>query len=395
MKKSSILLITAIMVISVTRLHAQPIQSPALYSPSAGGARILFGQGNTASSPAIGFYSTAFGSWSDGGGGNGIFRPLANIMAFATSSVERMRISPGGNVGIGTLSQSLVHRLQVDGGNVLIRGKANFAANNDEAYLFLGDQNHYIKSTFGSGITINSRNVSNGIFLQQSTGNVGINTSAPLHKLHVQDGAVMISGAVPGAGGPMILFSDNIAANAYPNGRWGVEYMSAAPSRKSMEGLNFWQPWNPSTGGGGNYFMFLKNDGKIGMGVTDDNSDPNFCATAFPSGYRLYVKDGILTDKVKVAVYCSNNWSDYVFANDYKLKPLEEVEAFVKANKHLPGMLSADQMVKEGNDLGATDAKLLEKIEELTLYLIDMQKEIELLKSDNSSLRLSVSNIKK
>lgn len=67
-----------------------------------GGARILGEQGNTAARPAIGFFST--NGVDDGGGGNGIFRPLANTMAFATTSTEHMRITSGGAVGIGTMS---------------------------------------------------------------------------------------------------------------------------------------------------------------------------------------------------------------------------------------------------------------------------------------------------
>ncbi|MGA9768764.1 MAG: tail fiber domain-containing protein [Blastocatellia bacterium] len=66
-----------------------------------GGARILGEQGNTSARPAIGFFST--NGVDDGGGGNGIFRPLANTMAFATASTERMRITSGGAVGIGTM----------------------------------------------------------------------------------------------------------------------------------------------------------------------------------------------------------------------------------------------------------------------------------------------------
>ena len=67
--------------------------------------------------------------------------------------------------------------------------------------------------------------------------------------------------------------------------------------------------------------------------------------------------------------------------------PLTDVEQYIKLNNHLPNVPSAAEMVKEGNDLGKTDAKLLEKIEELTLYMIEMkkqadlqQKEIEILK---------------
>lgn len=94
-----------------------------------------------------------------------------------------------------------------------------------------------------------------------------------------------------------------------------------------------------------------------------------------PAGYQLYVADGILTEKVKVAVKNSADWSDYVFATNYKLRPLAEVEMFVKENKHLPGIPSAAEVVEQGVDVGKMDAKLLEKIEELTLYMIQLKKD--------------------
>lgn len=104
--------------------------------------------------------------------------------------------------------------------------------------------------------------------------------------------------------------------------------------------------------------------------------------TPNPAGYKLYVDQGILTEKVKIAVAGSANWADYVFHKDYKLMSLGYVEQYIKEHKHLPNVPSAAEMVKEGNDLGKTDAKLLEKIEELTLYLIQQQKEIENLKKE-------------
>ena len=105
------------------------------------------------------------------------------------------------------------------------------------------------------------------------------------------------------------------------------------------------------------------------------------------SGYKLYVQEGILTEKIKVALASSAAWADYVFANDYKLKPLTEVELFIKANKHLPNMPSAVELEKDGLDLGQMQAKQMEKIEELTLYLIEMKKEIDVLKQQNHLLK--------
>ncbi|MFN8346791.1 MAG: hypothetical protein U0X91_17455 [Spirosomataceae bacterium] len=100
--------------------------------------------------------------------------------------------------------------------------------------------------------------------------------------------------------------------------------------------------------------------------------------------YRLYVQDGIMTEKLKVALRNSADWADYVFAPEYKLTPLDEVEKFIKANNHLPNVPSADEMAENGIDVTKTSAKLMEKIEELTLYLIELKKEIDQLKSKNT-----------
>jgi len=105
------------------------------------------------------------------------------------------------------------------------------------------------------------------------------------------------------------------------------------------------------------------------------------------TGYKLFVADGILTEKVKVAVKTTSDWSDYVFAPNYKLKNLSDVESFIKINKHLPGVPSADDVVKQGIDLGKMDAKLLEKIEELTLYMIEIQKQNEKLAAEVAELK--------
>lgn len=106
-------------------------------------------------------------------------------------------------------------------------------------------------------------------------------------------------------------------------------------------------------------------DGKISIGNVTT-----------PTGYRLYVEEGILAEKVKVAVKSTGEWSDYVFAKDYQLKQLPEVEAFIQEHNHLPGVPSAQEIVQTGIDMAKMDAKLLEKVEELTLHLIDMNKKM-------------------
>jgi hypothetical protein len=103
-------------------------------------------------------------------------------------------------------------------------------------------------------------------------------------------------------------------------------------------------------------------------------------AAATSGGYRLLVKGGMITEKIKVAVAGSADWADYVFEPSYKLLPLDKVEAFINENKHLPNVPSAEEMSKNGLDVVNSDSKLLEKIEELTLYIIELNKEIQSLK---------------
>jgi hypothetical protein len=104
--------------------------------------------------------------------------------------------------------------------------------------------------------------------------------------------------------------------------------------------------------------------------------------TTIPAGstYKLAVSGGILTEKVRVATSGTAFWADYVFEPTFKLKTLKEVENFIKENKHLPDVPSTTDVTKNGIDLAETQALLLQKIEELTLYVIQQQKEIDKLK---------------
>lgn len=98
-----------------------------------------------------------------------------------------------------------------------------------------------------------------------------------------------------------------------------------------------------------------------------------------PEGYRLYVNGGILATSMRVAIANSSKWADYVFQPEYPILPLKEVEKFIQKNGHLPRVPSAETVAKEGVDVAEMQARLLEKIEELTLYIIQQEKRIELL----------------
>lgn len=90
--------------------------------------------------------------------------------------------------------------------------------------------------------------------------------------------------------------------------------------------------------------------------------------------YNLFVKKGVRAEKVRVDV-AAGVWADYVFDATYELKPLDELEQFIEENHHLPDVPSAENIEANGLDLAKTDALLLQKIEELTLYLIQQEKE--------------------
>jgi hypothetical protein len=125
--------------------------------------------------------------------------------------------------------------------------------------------------------------------------------------------------------------------------------------------------------------------GYVAIGDFDPTTSPQM---SIPTGYRLVVQDGLITEKIKVALRTSaTDWSDYVFEDSYKRLSLEEVERFIKENKHLPNVPSTEEMMANGSDLIKTDAKLLEKIEELTLYMIELNKEVKALKEENAKLK--------
>jgi|GEM_PF-2260014 len=160
---------------------------------------------------------------------------------------------------------------------------------------------------------------------------------------------------------------------------YGQSYTSDATRNGSMhftaygttgQGYQF-ASYNPS---GGTYTtdMGIMNNGKVFIG-------PASMASSLPGTYNLYVANGILTEKVRVAIQGTVDWADYVFAKDYKLMPLKQVESYVKENKHLPDVPAATEVVKDGIDVAAMDAKLMQKVEELTLYVIQQQKQIEAL----------------
>ena len=97
------------------------------------------------------------------------------------------------------------------------------------------------------------------------------------------------------------------------------------------------------------------------------------------SGFSCDAQGNLRVKHLKVTL---TNWPDYVFGGSHQLMPLGELESFINCNKHLPGVPSAEEVEKEGADLGEMNRVLMEKVEELTLYIIDLQKQIDELKGN-------------
>ncbi len=263
------------------------------------------------------------------------------------------------------------------------------------------------------------------LYIEDETGNIGINTIQPQHQLSV-DGNIMVS-----SDNGSLLFTDDPLDPEATWGKWGIEYHNG--------GLNFWRPFQGSGGAGKggdntdntlNYALFISDEeGKIGVGtelpetqlhvngdlrVTDlanlnlstidritladgkgnlktsesllinnngaigiglDPLDHFEDFTGEWDQYKLYVNGGVMSTEIWVKL--TTNWSDFVFEDNYKLRPLSEVEQFINDKGHLPEIPSAEQVAEEGINVGQMDAKLLQKIEELTLYVIEQQKQIE------------------
>jgi hypothetical protein len=123
--------------------------------------------------------------------------------------------------------------------------------------------------------------------------------------------------------------------------------------------------------------FFINSDGRNFFKVTETEllfSDANQDLFKVNTNGYLFTR--------KVVVTLATSFPDYVFANTYKLTPILELEAFIKQHQHLPNIPSAAEVQSNNNqvDVGDLQVKLLEKVEELTLYVIQLQKEIDLLK---------------
>lgn len=130
--------------------------------------------------------------------------------------------------------------------------------------------------------------------------------------------------------------------------------------------------------------MVLTSEGRLGIGLDVPQTNLDVRGTVrigdvpIRGDYKLYVETGILAERVRVASKDNPvEWADYVFESDYDLNSIEEVETFVKTNKHLPNVPSAKEVAEKGVDIVEMDATLLRQIEELWLHTIQLNERIQ------------------
>jgi hypothetical protein len=204
-----------------------------------------------------------------------------------------------------------------------------------------------------------------------NSGNVGVNTTAPLNDFHVV--GVMRWGGYSGD----CVFSgqDGLGAYIEQMGSTAAKSKLRIQSSKSGDNTNYSQLMiDPQMGFA---FTSLGNGiSNVGIGTTDTR------------GYKLAVAGSVIAESLKVKNHAG--WPDFVFARDYRLPSIPEVEAFVKAHNHLPGIPSAAEVATDGIDVGEMNKKLLQKVEELTLYLIEEHKKVAVLQAEMAELKASI-----
>lgn len=121
-----------------------------------------------------------------------------------------------------------------------------------------------------------------------------------------------------------------------------------------------------------------------------NSANKAFSVNRFGQGdvFRVYGDGTVYATKIYVKL--ASQFPDYVFEPDYKLMALTDVKEYIAKNGHLPNMEDAETVAKEGLDLGIMSSKLVEKVEELTLYVIQMNEQLEKLKAENEKLKSEI-----
>ena len=258
------------------------------------------------------------------------------------------------------------------GGPNLTTGSGNVFIGNNAVAGVAGVSN---SMAFGNGASVN---VNDAIVLGNGV-NVGIGNSAPTARLEITAATGsglkftnLTSASSAATGGANKVLSVDATGNVILVG------LTGGAGTTSVGGPVAESTWKEADG-------YLYNNSTNGVVIKGTGLDGN----------SLIVKGGVLSKEVNVKIEGSEAWPDYVFKPNYKRMTLGEVEKFISINGHLPNIPSATEMAATGNNLGKTDVKLLEKVEELTLYLLDMKKANDAQAAELKALKQQVSKLRK
>ncbi len=307
-------------------------------------------------------------------------KTIGNIYFFNKGADVLATLTPNGNMGIGTNNPSarlnVAHDQTIGWNNLanatILVGNTTTGLGLDYNEIAAKNTDLYL-GTIGAGKHLHFRagSPNNMMVMSGTSGNVGIGTGNPDEKLKVVgtasvhgDIGIVNSGSHWQVGKHTLELSNSDAGDVVLSFHRGG-YTNAAIKHTSLTGLII-------NGGGAPdaTHLFVHQNGNLGIGTTN------------PGSWKLAVKGKIRAEEVKV----ETGWSDFVFEKHYDLPTLEEVERHIKDKGHLKDIPSAKEVAENGILLGEMDSKLLQKIEELTLYTIEQEKRIKQLETENEKL---------
>ncbi|QXP58410.1 hypothetical protein [Olleya sp. HaHaR_3_96] len=282
-------------------------------------------------------------------------------------------------------------------GNTFLGYQTGFENQKGNGNVYIGYQAGYGKER-SSTLYIENSNSSKPLIwgdfnkdIVNVNGSLGIGTESPAESLHIMGN---IRGNALG-GALRIKTSSGYIDVGAQNGSWAHIYTDRAKFIFNKDAYTI-------TGGFSSYSssdLSLKTNGT--QRLTINNETGNVGIGTIAPDEKLTIKGKIHTEEVKVDLSVSG--PDYVFEKyfngksklnpSYKMLTLQEIESYAKANNHLPNVPSSREMQEDGIHLKEMNLKLLQKIEELTLYAIEQQKELDLQKENNNTLESRLEKI--
>lgn len=299
-------------------------------------------------------------------------------ISFSYHDIDLFSNSAAFNTVRGTLAGGAL-RIKTDFGSLDLGAQnASGAHINTDRSKIVFDKPIY--SMTGEFSTFNNSNLSlqtNGttrVSVLNSNGNVGIGTNWPVNNFEVVNSSSNVL-EVAGFYNTYPYSNSNRAETRINLGK--IE----GTNRQPMGAIGAFPLSNYDSSNGLLLFYTRNSQNMIERLRIDHNGNFGMGTSEIPVGYKLAVAGKIIAEEVMIKLQ-SSGWPDYVFKQNYNLMPICEVESYVKANHHLPGIPCATTVENEGISMGEMQTKLLQKIEELTLYIIHQEKRIKILEEN-------------